>query len=296
MKTINIKKASIIPALFFLSSICFAQFFPGGGYQGGNLGSGGDETLNVPSIDLDLKLFLEGPYNGTDMNTSLNTNGYLPLLQPYDVDPTAKWYYTGNESIGFIPNADVVDWILVELRETPYIADSAKSSTMISRRAALLLKDGSVVDIDGVNQPKFYVTLTDNLFVVIWHRNHIGILSQNALTGTAGVYSYDFSSAATQVFGGLNGHKHLGGGVYGMAGGDGDPDGQITNSDKIDVWMQEAGLSGYLAGDFSMDSQVNNLDKIDIWAPNSGMGSQVPDFAKATSGMPDSGYNCQVPD
>ncbi len=35
-------------------------------------------------ITLDLKVFLEGPFNGTMMNTTLNTQNMIPLSQPYN--------------------------------------------------------------------------------------------------------------------------------------------------------------------------------------------------------------------
>ncbi len=49
------------------------------------------------------------------MNTSINDRGSIPLSQPYNTPP---WNYTGDESVISIPNADVVDWLLLELRET----------------------------------------------------------------------------------------------------------------------------------------------------------------------------------
>ncbi len=57
---------------------------------------------------------MEGPFNGTDMNTDLTDLTYVPLNQPYNTSP---WNYTGTESVGSIPNSDVVDWILIELRD-----------------------------------------------------------------------------------------------------------------------------------------------------------------------------------
>jgi hypothetical protein len=36
---------------------------------------------------LDLKVFLEGPYNGTTMNTLLNAHNLIPLSQPFNTDP-----------------------------------------------------------------------------------------------------------------------------------------------------------------------------------------------------------------
>jgi len=61
-----------------------------------------------------------------------------------------------------------------------------------------------------------------------------------------------------------------------MKAGDGLPDGQVGNSDKIEVWSLQSGCSGYLTGDFNLDGQVNNSDKVDYWCPNTGSGSQIP--------------------
>ena len=77
-------------------------------------------------ISVNLKTFLEEPYNGSGMNTFLNT--ILPLNQPFNVAP---WNYTGTESVTTLPNPFIVDWILVELRETSGGPQNAKPSTKI---------------------------------------------------------------------------------------------------------------------------------------------------------------------
>ena len=74
----------------------------------------------------------------------------------------------------------------------------------------------------------------------------------------------------------MAGSKEIYPGIWGMVSSDGNADGQVNNSDKIDVWSDEAGNSGYLNGDFNLDAQVNNLDKVDQWEQSSGYGCQVP--------------------
>ncbi|MCD4735075.1 MAG: LamG domain-containing protein, partial [Bacteroidales bacterium] len=230
--------------------------------------------IEQTGITLNLIAYLEGPFNGTNMNTLVNSNGFLPLAQSYNQAP---WNYTGTEAVTSIPNTDVVDWILVELRDTTE-ASLATSETMIAQQAAFILNDGSVAGMDGIeNTCIFSTTITSNLFVVLWHRNSIGIMSAYPLVETGGIYTYDFTTGANQVYGGGNAHKEIASGVWGMTGGDGNADGQINNGDKIDVWSIQAGSGGYLSGDFNLDSQVNNGDKNDVWIPNTGLGGQVPD-------------------
>jgi len=154
---------------------------------------------------LSLNVFLEGLYNGSDMNTILNADGFIPLLQPFNVPP---WNYMGTESVTSMPNGDVVDWILVELRDAPD-AISAIPYTIVDRQAAFILKDGRVVDLDGFSNLNFDVSINNGLFVVLWHRNHLGIMSAFSLTGSGGLYSYNFSAGESLVHGGAAGHKNI---------------------------------------------------------------------------------------
>ncbi|MBN1340952.1 MAG: hypothetical protein JXA03_16610 [Bacteroidales bacterium] len=223
-------------------------------------------------FDLSLHVFLEGPFDGAEMSAGLNAGNVLPLAQPFN---TAPWNYTGTEAVVAIPNAGVVDWILVELRDAAS-ATQATGSTMIAQKAGFLMKDGTVTGIDGQSDLSFTNSIQNSLFVVVWHRNHYGVLAANPLIETGGIYTYDFSSSAGQAYGGMLGHKEIAPGIWGMAGGDGNSDNQVNNDDKIIVWAAQAGNSGYLNGDFDMNAQVNNQDKVDLWAPNSGTGGQVP--------------------
>ncbi len=225
-------------------------------------------TLNLV---VDISAFLEGPFNGTDMNSDLNP-AYIPLSQPYNTPP---WSYSGSESVGSIPNGDVVDWVLVELRDAADAA-SATPATTVEQQAAFILNTGEIVGLDGVSDLQFNSTINQNLFVVLWHRNHLGVMSANALTPSGGVYSYNFTTGESQAYGGVTGHKEIGTGIWGLIAGDGNADGEITLSDKSS-WSGEAGKTGYLMTDYSMNGQVNNQDKNDILLNNLTSESQVPE-------------------
>lgn len=231
---------------------------------------------NVTSSELEIKVFLEGPFNGISMNTDLNSNPELvtglPLTQPYNTTP---WNYAGTESVTTIP-ANVVDWILVELRDA-LDAASATPDKSISTQAAFLLNDGSVVGLDGLSNLQFSNTASQLLFLIIWHRNHLSILSNNAVVFSGGVYTYDFTNNLTKAYGGATAHKEIGTDVWGMMAGDSNADGEVSNPDKNEIWTSQAGHSGYNTGDFNLNRKVNNQDKNDIWLPNEGEGSQVPE-------------------
>ncbi|MBC8489706.1 MAG: Ig-like domain-containing protein [Bacteroidetes bacterium] len=222
-------------------------------------------------IILNLTANLEGPFNGTDMNTDLNP-WLIPNNQPYNTSP---WNYGGGESFGAVPNGDVVDWVLVELRETAGSAATALPATMIARQAALILNNGDIVGTDGISNLVFGVAVFDNLYAIVWHRNHLGIMSSVPLVIGGGIYSYDFTTSASQAY--LSGQKNLGGGEYGMFAGDADGNGDVHQDDINNVWTSDAGKNGYYPGDMDMNSNVNNQDKNDVWLPNNGTGGFVPE-------------------
>ncbi len=123
-----------------------------------------DYTIFIESAPLAIrpKVYLQGAYNGADMNTNLQNNSLLPLAQPY------AGVYSGTESVVSIP-ADVVDWVLVQLRNP--------STTVIAERAAFLKKDGNVVDLDGSSAVSFPNVAAGNYYVAIKHRNHLGVMT-----------------------------------------------------------------------------------------------------------------------
>ncbi len=115
--------------------------------------------------------------------------------------------------------------------------------------------------------------------MVIWHRNHLGILSAIPLVKTNGVYTYNFSDASTKVYGGDAGYVQLESGdpeLWGMAGGDGNADGIVNTNDKNNFWSILVGTRGYLQGDYNLNGHINNPDKNDIWLNNQIKQSQVP--------------------
>ena len=240
---------------------------------------GGNPIVETPDIGAwesqsvnltcNIKAFLEGPFNGSGMNTDLNPT-IIPLSQPYNVSP---WNYSGTETVAAIP-ADVVDWVLVEFRDAAD-AESATSATMIQQQAAFILNNGSIITIDGSSDIALNQNIDQSLFVVVFHRNHLAIMSANPLTETGGVYTYDFTTPEGQA-NGTDAQKNLGSGLYGMYAGDSDANGTVESGDKI-IWGTQAGLKGYFSGDYNMNGQVTNQDKNEIWFENNGKAKQVPE-------------------
>ena len=224
------------------------------------------------ALTVNLKEFLEGPFITTEMTTLLNSGGIIPLAQPYNVAP---WNYSGSESVASIPNANVVDWVIVELRDAAS-APLATVGTRIARQAGFVLKNGQIVGLNGSSPLQFNVTVANQLFAIVWYKNHLGVMSSVGLTNVGGTYTYDFTTSATQVYGGAPGHKQIGSGIWGMMSGDGDGNGTVNTTDKTPVWSTNSGKTGYFASDFNLDRQTNNKDKNEKWYPNLNKVSLVP--------------------
>lgn len=148
-----------------------------------------------------LDLMLQGPYNpDTDrMRDDLRAEGLLPLTEPF----TALGMRTAGPATGETTDTGVlavtgdnaiVDWVLLELR------DATAAESIVATRAALVQRDGDVVDKDGVSPVTFTAT-TGNYHVAVRHRNHLGCMTAApvALSGTA--TNIDLTSAATATYG-----------------------------------------------------------------------------------------------
>ena len=152
----------------------------------------------APQVALKLKGLLQGAYVSVDglMRDSLRSNGLLPMSQPY-----SAWGYAGNETttaaLLATTGADApVDWVLVELR------DKADGKTLLASKAALVQRDGDVMDATtGSNTLGFAGVAAGNYYVALRHRNHLGLLSATALSLSATPTTLDFSQATTQVYG-----------------------------------------------------------------------------------------------
>lgn len=207
------------------------------------------------------RAFLEGPYNeATDaMTTNLTTDGLIPLEQPYARPP---WMYLGTESVataGDIPPT-VTDWILVEIRED--IVDCP----IVEQRAAWLLSNGDIVDVNGTGGITFANLVEGgNYLVAIRHRNHLAVLSATAQTVTGGAFAYDFTIGVAQAQG--TDQMVEKGGISALYAGDFDSNGTVTVADFNFYQVQAALLNMYLDGDVNMDKSVTVAD-FNFYQPN----------------------------
>ncbi|GAB4040316.1 beta strand repeat-containing protein [Spirosoma gilvum] len=163
-------------------------------------------TVTDPLVVIRPKVFLGGAYDATTglMRDNLREKNLLPLIQPYSSIPLVGNGFThvgggGNESttsavLSTTGANAIVDWVFVELRSP------SSASTVIATQSALVQRDGDVVDADGTSPLSFSVG-AGNYYVVIRHRNHLGVATLNTLALSSTVVTVDFTALAMQTYG-----------------------------------------------------------------------------------------------
>jgi hypothetical protein len=224
---------------------------------------------NFTFLRADIELWLEGGWAGAEMEANLVDS--LPLSQPYNQSP---WNYAGTESVGSIPNANIVDWVLVELRASPSAA-SATSGTVRSRKAGFVLKNGHIVDLDGSSTLLLQPSEANTFYVVVYHRTHIPAMSAAHLSFSSGAYRHNYKTAAAQAYG-TNALVDLSGGQFGFYAGrvENTTPFTIDTPDRTAAWDERNRL-GYRPTDATLKGAIDAADRSIIWN-NRGKNSQVP--------------------
>ena len=145
---------------------------------------------------LSVKVFLQGPFNPNTglMNDDLRAQSLIPLTQPYN--NLSDFTYAGTEStpasvFNITGNNAIVDWVMVELHSP------SSPSTIISRRAALVQRDGDIVDTDGVSAVTFSGLVGGNYYVAVRHRNHLGVMTATPVTISSTPALVNFTNSST---------------------------------------------------------------------------------------------------
>lgn len=249
----------------------------------------GCETVLFEKTDVELSVFLEGAYKSSlaEMETQLSsirkilpgqtpTNSLVsgtPEGQPYTAKP---WEYKGKEGIGWTKYQlsknyeNIVDWVLVSLR------NSKSKNTVIETRAGLLNKNGSILFPEKFNK----LSGVDSVFVVVEHRNHLGIMSPEKIKISNNTLSHDFTTQNSNTGNNTRtGQKEVDSGKWLMFAGDCEQNSSKSdiNGDDKRVWEPQNGnFDKYLSGDFNLNGDTNGEDKL-IWGNANGISGILGD-------------------
>jgi hypothetical protein len=197
----------------------------------------------VNAARLNLKAFLRGPYSGGVMSDGLRVANVIPIAQPYSVAFNNFFNRTGSVYDGSagvnetVPNSgvfdvagtndDIVDWVFISLQ------NEATPATRLQTRAALVQRDGDIVEYDAGTATyvpvKMPIDADGNYHLVIGHRNHLPIRTPvSQLLQDNVTFAYNFTTAQAQAYQDVAvvtnaAMQNLGGGVFGMWAGNANP-------------------------------------------------------------------------
>ena len=292
-RAIRLTQLLLVAMLWMTSSIASAQSLP--------MREG---AVTIPAVD-PYCTPMEGGYPNLP-STAIDTTAFSS--SPHLCTPVIA---TEDASVP----SGVVDWVLVELRvavrtgTNPNSDDASNPNedTVVARKPAFLLANGRIVDAaeyaalethdpavctalnEHANCPDLVfdqgdVTAAldansdgnnDDLYLVIRHRNHLDIISNQPLTESSGVYPYDFTQNVSATRGEARGIKSLTGRIA-MFSGDTDNNGQIDANDYTSGIATRLGESANYAGeDIDYNREIDDNDYTSRLAPNIGEGSLV---------------------
>lgn len=234
-----------------------------------------DTATALASVRAHIKYWMEGAVQYSlggfkQMTNYLFENGLVGEDQPFSQAP---WNYNGNESIDLtnIVPEDYVDWVLLEIRS------ATDNNNIIQQKACLLTVNGTLVDVATATQGgTIYdgVDLTgleagNNYYVSVKSRNHIGLLSANALA----LPNDDASTPLEEYYDFGIDDNVMGGAVQlssnnSAPAGDFNGDGVISVSDFNSYVLTASAINQYMATDVNLDGNVTVSD-FNWYQPNS---------------------------
>ncbi|HLO56746.1 MAG TPA: hypothetical protein VK169_20795 [Saprospiraceae bacterium] len=220
-----------------------------------------------------------------------NGKNYIPLTDPYqsiistvDLSVINKHVGAGSSPslctiadssavFGVTGQNAIVDWVFVEIRS------GLDHKEVIATRSGLLQRDSDVVDVDGVSELNFPDLTVDTFYVVVRHRNHLGVMS--TLVNSSQLI--DLTKPSTPVFDfgtsvnpniNYNGEarKYINSTISALWAGDFNADCKVKHDSPsddqnilfYDVFMYPTNLNnatnfqnaiGYFQGDYDMNSK-----------------------------------------
>ncbi|MCB9183508.1 MAG: hypothetical protein H6591_06280 [Flavobacteriales bacterium] len=215
-------------------------------------------------VQVSARAFLDGAYDPATglMNDQLRVLASFPLTEPYSALGYAH-VGGGGEAIGAAVLAvtgsnAIVDWVVLELR------NAANPTVVIGSSSVLLQRDGDIVSTDGSSPVTFAVT-PGTYRVAVRHRNHLGVMTANAVALSGVAASVDMSTLPTF---GTNALKSVTGSVPKLVMWSGDVtfNGELKyvgeGNDRDPILLQVGGtvptatFTGYRLEDVNLDGTV----------------------------------------
>lgn len=222
---------------------------------------------------LQLRLFLEGPFvaEGDSMKDAITA--LLPVQQPFN---RAPWQYAGEEVLQSVPQNGIVDWVLVQLRQSNAVVN-ATADKVVFEQACLLRSDGWVMNTAGDTAFLAAISRAGAQYAVVFFRSHLPAVAADSLVFNGNALLYDFGSAQNRVLG-SNSLKQLGGNKWVLAAGFlGETQNfEIGANDILQAWQSRNSTNVYRRADVNHDGLIDASDRSLVWN-NRGRSSILPE-------------------
>lgn len=231
----------------------------------------------ISSKSVAIKVLLEGPYME-------KADSMRCIYEPYFLGTETEYtspYEDKKICLKPFPSFDrkVCDWIFIEVWDYPPNGVDfvdAKKGNRVAFTSALLLSDGTVASLDGKKYVSFDKLAEDSYYVLVKHRNHLGVLSAKKIIFASGkepteVNTIDFTEKIENAFdraGNTSKQAPLQEikGKYFMYTGEAYKDGKIIITD-LSVLLEQWNQVGYYDADFDLDGKVTVKDQ-GLWSDN----------------------------
>jgi hypothetical protein len=232
--------------------------------NGPQLLTAGIQQPDRVSIAIQLRVFLGGPYQAVPglMSDALRVASLLPLQEPYTGLGFAHYANGGGEQVSpalfsTTGNDAIVDWIFIELR------NASTPQNVVATRAALVQRDGDVVDTDGVSPVRMTVPV-GNYHIAVKHRNHLAAMTALPFLVSSVPTALDLTDGSVPMYG-TNAQNQIGS-TRMLWPGDANSDGFVrysgTQNDRA-VVLAALGASSFLTplvayhnADLNLNGQV----------------------------------------
>lgn len=141
----------------------------------------------LSSKSVAIKVLLEGPYIASADSMRCIHESFMRNEVEY-VSPYGDHMTCNRASFPKFDRA-VSDWVFIEVWDYPPSGknyDDTRQGKLIDSTSALLLSDGTVASIDGKKYISFDKLPGDAYYIVVKHRNHLSIMSAEAVSFTCG--------------------------------------------------------------------------------------------------------------
>ncbi len=232
-------------------------------------------------VNVHTRVYLQGAtvgvtadaFGNMTMRDDLRQGSMVPVVEPYS--SLSGFGHTGDGGGESVTNTTynqtgetaLVDWLIIDLRDT------LNPAQILSTRSALVLRNGEVVDVDGVSPVSFPSIEHGHYHVSVRHRNHLGVMTADPVylsPDTNDAIMIDFTDATTETYG-----DHA----------------QVEVQGRMALWAGDVNSDGEIT--YQGDHNETNNTFFDILTADENTGTDIT-FIHQNYGQSDTDLNCDA--